>query len=253
MNKGDPNTLSVLGKTLEAGLRPLAPRHRPISIGDIDAYPAGVELTAGLFVLTVEHDHQVAAQLLSAYARQQAMPEYETTLFCTPQTSTEDLQNFVARWALSHGHGRSNRLYCLAGIQVLSYRVQQAIVNSLKDAVPNAKNPLLIISKKAQHLTSVFEEYRISYMLPLPEKCLQQLGGELSAMFSLGVHCHSSSSSGSGKTFNILTEATRMEATYVHIPINNDLPSTDLIHRIKEQISKGSPSARLLLHFDMTD
>ena len=127
------------------------------------------------------------------------------------------------------------------------------IVNSLKAAVPNAKTPLLIISKKAQHLTSVFEEYRISYMLPLPEKCLQQLGGELSARFSLSVHCHSSSSSGSGKTFNVLTEATKMEATYVYVPINNDLPSTDLVHRIKEQISKGSPSARLLLHFDMTD
>eukprot|EP01052_Picozoa_sp_SAG31_P009052 SAG31_NODE_468_length_15250_cov_5.304138_6_plen_1372_part_00 len=252
-SKTDSNILAALGRALEAGLKPLALRHRPIVIPDLDAYPAGAEIKT-LHVLIVEHESQVIEQLLSAYARQGEMPEFTTTCWCTTHTSTEDVQNFFFRWSLSHRHGGAARLFCLAGVEILPYRVQQVLVGSLKDALQRSSNPLLIISIKAQFLTTNFEENRIPYVMALPSQCLQCFGRALSETYSLGMKCHKSSCSGAGKTFNILTEAATVRSRYVHVPINNDLPPADLIRRIELQIgTSGATQEKLFLHFDMTD
>jgi hypothetical protein len=147
-------------------------------------------------------------------------------------------------------------------VESLPYRVQQAITGALKDALAKAQNPLLVLSNGPQYLTSQFEEYRVSYMLALPVNLLRQIGHALSDSYSKGVTCHTSASSGAGKTFNVLTAAAKLGATYVHVPVNNDLPPADLIDRIDRQIAAHQSAlhqasvvgpAKLLLHFDLTD
>ena len=71
--------------------------------------------------------------VLSVYVRRGRLPEPGEILFCTTDTSLEEIELLFRRFLGGKGNGRADAIFCLADIHTLSYTTQVAVVNVLQE------------------------------------------------------------------------------------------------------------------------
>lgn len=70
--------------------------------------------------------------VLSVYLRRGRLPEPGEILFCTEETTLEEISNLLRRFLAAKKHGRTDFVFCLAGIQTLAYTMQCAVVELIQ-------------------------------------------------------------------------------------------------------------------------
>jgi hypothetical protein len=198
-------------------------------------------------LIACKRDDQVAA-VLSIYALTPLcpLPSNDEVLFCTPETTSEEVVNFV-RVALKSD---ARKIYTLVNIEELSYESSKNADKcfSKLNASTNYVLVLMCTSDRQQHsiLASSFAKYAVSYMLAPSSDLTRYLNTKLSnepqrAGQSLAcnidpqrncVKVLSSAKSGCGKTLfvkNLLerTRASERGIAYFNLPIKSKAIDTD--------------------------
>jgi hypothetical protein len=251
------NELLKLAVILEELLNGVARRIRKVHINDIDKSVVNERLGRGIHIAQGFSLKGVYDQLLTLYAIQGELGEWENVLCCSKNTSFEQASLLIRRWHRSHAHGREGVLYAMVEVNKLSYEVQHACVQLFRELGPSqsaANGPVILITETYEncHLTSQYINNKVTAGI-LPLHLLKQIGELLrrSGKNGMGLHCYTSSFSGAGKSFKVRSLAASNRLMYSHIPINsNTTPTNILIRRTEENIMRSShsiPSTPLVL------
>jgi hypothetical protein len=85
-----------------------------------------------VFVTQTENPERVIDCVLSIYIRRGRMPEPGEILFCTPDSTIEELNLILMRFISARRYGRGDCVFCIADLHVLSYSHQCTLVESLR-------------------------------------------------------------------------------------------------------------------------
>lgn len=103
-----------------------------------------------VFVTCAESPEYVIDVALSVYVRRCRMPEPGEILFCTGDTTIEDLTLLLMRFIFAKNHGRGDCIFTVADLHKLSYALQCSFVEHLrsflKDYSQECAGILLLIS-----------------------------------------------------------------------------------------------------------
>ena len=199
-------------------------------------------------LVCVEKDRSIYEYILSAYFRQGYLPEKSEIVLCKNNTSVEEIETLLLRWEKSHlYHGQ--RLYCLAGIDALSFDVQKQVVSFIREAVLTAKSPLLILSNSSENQYMVIEYHHFKErMVPLEKFEIASLAKN----YTENTHLYLSEYPGAGKTFQIRTQASKQLNEYIHVPVYNT--NTSIAARLISLTTLYNLfDDRLLYHLDITE
>lgn len=269
------NELTKLAVILEELLPSIGRRVRKIHIKDIDKsvvnerIPRGIHIAQG-FTLKGVYD-----QLLTLYAIQGEIGEWENVLCCTKHTTLEEVSLLIRRWHRAHAYNREGVLYALVDVNKLNYEVQHATVQLFRELGPSQSalnGPIVLITESYDncHLTSQFLNNKITAGI-LPPPLLRQIGEfvQKEGRNGNGLQLFTSTIPGTGKSFNVRSLASNSRLLYSHVPINNQItPTNVLIHRIEENMMRSLHSihstplalsqhthslmnADVVLHFDI--
>lgn len=252
-------SLMRFGAALEAMWTGVTPFTRQLSASVVSAAAAAAGFIGFPLVglVSVDDAATLLQTALSAYALLGFLPEGPEMCFCSPETEWEDVSNLILRWARAHEYGRECRLYSLVGVGRLPFEIQTLAAQAIRDAMVQARAKLLLFSgPEAQHLAAQYAHCKVS-LAPLPMLVLKTVGLELSQTYTAGVSVYTSMHAGAGKSLAISTQAKRLAARYVYLPLATmDGLLTRLQTKLTPESSSSnmdSPSAPILLHLDLMD
>ena len=212
--------LQLIGESLQNTLKDIDPPLRKVEMASISAYPSGSKLDQLVHLVCSD---KVFEQILSLYAREGYLPERELVYVCRRDTKWEEIQSLLIRWGLSHDHSRSNKVYCLAGVDSLSFELQRKTTLKIRQLIQLAKNKLILISEQSdkQHIIAQFSHTKAS-ILPLPDFILRSFTDAFNSTelnYSHGLKVFLSDYAGAGKTYSIRRLANDKSAIYIPISI----------------------------------
>ena len=91
---------------------------------DIDVVP--------VYICTVEEEPLVVEAVLSVFMSSSRVPQAKEMLFCSVSTTAEEVELLFRRFFSARTHGRQERIYCLAGAQLLPYMVQSRAIQTFR-------------------------------------------------------------------------------------------------------------------------
>jgi hypothetical protein len=269
------NELIKLAVILEDILSGISRRVRKVHVRDIDKSVVNERLGRGIHIAQGFSLKGVYDQLLTLYAIQGELGEWENILCCSKSTTYEQASLLIRRWHRSHAHGREGVLYAMVEVNKLSYEVQHACVQLFRELGPSqslTNGPIVLLTETYEncHLTAQYVNNKVTAGI-LPLHMLKQIGELLqqNGKDGVGLQCYTSSFSGAGKSFSIRSLAASSRLLYSHIPVNNCVtPTNVLIRRTKENMMRSLHSihstpvalghhseslvdADILLHFDI--
>eukprot|EP00339_Tiarina_fusa_P012556 CAMPEP_0117006680 /NCGR_PEP_ID=MMETSP0472-20121206/6824_1 /TAXON_ID=693140 ORGANISM="Tiarina fusus, Strain LIS" /NCGR_SAMPLE_ID=MMETSP0472 /ASSEMBLY_ACC=CAM_ASM_000603 /LENGTH=1949 /DNA_ID=CAMNT_0004708219 /DNA_START=485 /DNA_END=6331 /DNA_ORIENTATION=+ len=247
-NRNAFETLNLCARALENGLEPVPTRNRVALLEELEGNSNSF---CGLHIICAETPGHIYDHILSAFARLGYLPEHGETYICHSRTTWEDLNTFALRWSGAHKHQRSSRLYCLGGIEKLSFEQQRKLVSAIRDGQSVAENPLLIVSGRSdnQHVVTQFSHCR-SNAAPLPPEILRKFSQIASDSFSAGINVFTGHHAGCGKTFRIRSYANEAMSQYFHFPV---LSCTNLLAEFLKNEEMASNIDYTTIHFDIAD
>ena len=173
---------------------------------------------------------------------------------CRSTSLWDDVYTLLLRWVGSQDHGRENKIYCLAGIEFLSFEMQRKAAAIIQENSSKSANPLLIISGNAdkQHLVAQLAHLKAS-VVPLPLAVLRQVSGEISGKYSKGITSHTSLQAGAGKTFNIRYNASKTSSVCVAVSVTSDSNVLNSIWSALQAQNIEAEKDYYVLHLDIYD
>ena len=211
-------------------------------------------------IQTDEKVGSVYEHVLSFYAQYSQLPERFQLLMCSEQTTEEEMNNYLRRWAGLHlfyppspsstSPSSTRRLFIISEINQLPFEIQRKAVLMIKDLSSIAYHHLHLISHSADtnHMTIQLQQYKESYsMIPISEILL------LSERYLNEVKVYISPYPGAGKSFQIRSYSDLNGYLYSHIPIYHS--SDHLIARLnmKKEREEIIDEEKCCLHFDLTN
>ena len=154
--------MEALAASLDAAL-PRAVRARPIEDG---VRHQGFLLEAGVSICVSAQPLDIA---LTAFFAQGMLPEWPLLLYCSRQTTWEEVSNLLHRWATFE---IPQRVCCLCGIDALSAAVSHELSSALLQNGGNSGDgsgsALLLVTRSAEHhLVRQLGPFRVT-ILPSP-------------------------------------------------------------------------------------
>jgi uncharacterized protein YlaI len=241
--------LTNLATVLEELFPSISRRVRSIHIKDIDKAVVNERISRGIHIAQGFTLKGVYDQLLTLYAIQGELGEWENVLCCDKNTTLEQVTLLIRRWHRAHAFGREGVLFAMVEVNKLSYEVQHACVQLFRELGPSQSpqnGPIVLITESYDncHLTSQFLNNKITAGI-LPPPMLRQVGEWLqkNGRGGNGLQCYTSSISGTGKSFKVRSLASNLGMLYAHVPINNQItPTNVLIQRIEENRKRSLSS-----------
>jgi hypothetical protein len=174
------------------------------------------ERSVPIWVTCAESTSGVIDVVLSVYLRRGRLPEPGEILFCTTDTSLEDIEILLRRWMMGRQHGRKDLVFCLADIHALVYTKQCAVVDMLQELLAEhghkeAANLLIVSGKERQVVLNSLSQYALECP-PLDAAALQKACTE-----AFEAHCGETAAvvatiNGAGKTRSIMKLAAQKQA-----------------------------------------
>ena len=210
------------------------------------------EILNGIHLVCTEDSGHVYDCILSIYASAGYFPDRGEVYICRSSTTWEEINNLLLRWSSAHSYQRSNKVYCLAAIEYLSFELQRKTALALRDFSTKSQNPFIIISGQIenQHLVTQFSHCRTNFN-NLTLEIIREFTNQLANQYSQGILMYTGYHAGSGKTFQIRQKANSTHSEYVHIPVL--VVNDSLIQQVKTAVSKYHEDDYVLLHFDVAD
>jgi len=216
----------------------------------------GEEKRLPVFVCSVE-SAQVINIVLSVYVRRDRLPEAGEVLFCTPDTSMEEVDLLLMRFSAAKANNRGSNVYCIADVHKLSYAQQISLVKHMRELLEErglrSVATLVIVSgDQNQAILNVLS----SQLVELPALVQRPLREACAAAFERHcgeTRCVASEVNGGGKSAWILrqvAEGQKHEAiAYIRVPIREATTARDLIDMFS-QAHREHPH-RIAFHVDI--
>ena len=117
--------------------------------------------------------------------RRGRLPEPGEVLFCTTETTLEEIELLFRRFVMGKTNGRSEAIFCLADIHTLSYTTQCSVVAKLQETIQEhgtaAAADLLIVSGRPRQVILNSLSHHALDCPPLPATELQRACTQASA------------------------------------------------------------------------
>lgn len=163
-----------------------------------------------LFVTCTQSPLVVIETVLSVYIRRGRLPEPGEVIFCTNETTLEDLNLLLMRYLFAKQFGRGEWIFCIADLQNLSYTLQCKLVERIRllfmeHGSANAATLLLVSGLPKQVALNTLS----SHAIDLPPLDLGQLRKSCSEAFRAHcghTECVASTINGGGKSHYVMTE-----------------------------------------------
>lgn len=245
------DALQLLGECLDLAVPSLSVFTRPIPPGmgpgeEEKHFGYDYEIT-GIVLVSLEEEDQVMASVLSAFLRSGHLPDRSNLLIPGPETTFEEISNFILRWGDAKKLGKEGQIFALVADEI-PQNLQHETAMALKEAAArrDSATPVVLFTAATRHstLANHFSNRRTGYKC-LSETEIQSSCGQLFRQYLDRLVVHSGAS-GSGKTFAIRSDSTNSGAQYIHLPINGDTSTMQLI-------SMMPPERAGLLHLDIMD
>jgi len=193
-----------------------------------------------VWVACAETPEHVIEVVLSIYVRRARLPEPGEILFCSSQTTLEEIELILRRFIHAKPYGREENVFCIADIHALDYRTQCAVVERLRSFLADygcahAASLVMLSGKPKQVILNSFSSHNVD----LPPLDRETLCVAVNRAFSL--HCGetraiTSNINGGGKSHFILTEVSRrqkdVKMAYRRIPYRESSQASSLIARL---------------------
>ena len=188
-----------------------------------------------LFVANLEEESQLTANvMLTLYENtSNAFPEPCQVVFCTPQTTWEEIHLILQRCFAKSENLKYNSLFCIANVELLANEIQFELVKVVKefqnDSYSGYRLALICRGGNHNHIVEQFSQYahRIAGMsdCALSERLV-------SAWPEVGMI--TSALPGLGKTEQIKKEAINKSKNIITFPISGPLDQIKLVQRLKD-------------------
>ena len=200
-----------------------------------------------VFVTKTESPELVIDCALSVYIRRGRMPEPGEILFCTPDTTLEELNLILMRFIFAQKHGRGNSVFCIADIHVLSYAHQCTLVENLRtmlrDYGQDSAASLLLISGLPRQVALNSMSSQMIDLPPLDAKELRKSIAEAFSSHCGETVCVASVVNGGGKSHYIQSEISQRQRErdlqYCKVPIRESTDPNKLIDLLTSVSSIG--------------
>lgn len=244
------NILDVCGNCLFEALTNVKPPIRKIMDNrDASEYISTSINKKDVYVVCAETPAAVFSHAALIYIKLGYLPERQEVLLCREDTTLEDVYRFLQRWAGSHLHNRSKRVYTMISLENLNYEIQYATTKYIRDLLPDVENSLVLISaSETQYLVTQVSYHRIVQHFP-PYNLLKVLGHALNNEPTSKVTCYRSKFSGSGKSFTIRRMAVKQQ--YIHFPIYSTIGLLERLLKLRTNILNIEQPT--IIHFDLFD
>jgi energy-coupling factor transporter ATP-binding protein EcfA2 len=195
------------------------------------------EKSLPVFITCAAHPSDVIDIVMSVYVRRARLPEPGEIVFCSSDTSYEQIDLLFHRFLAAGAYGRGNFVYCVADIHRLNYTMQCNLLDRLKELLvhgnlDNAASLLFVSGKPKQVLLNSLSAQSID----LPSLDVESLREAYKAAMNLTGETlvYDSNIAGGGKSHAVLTNiATRQQVqsiSYRRIPIRESSNASSLVN-----------------------
>ena len=190
--------------------------------------------------------------VLSIYVRRGRLPEPGEILFCTTETTLEEIELLFRRFLGGKANGRSDAIFCLADIHTLSYTTQVAVVNVLQAKIgehgtTSAADLLIVSGRPRQVILNSLSAHALDCP-PLPPAELQRACTQASASHGASRSVRSDMN-GQGKSTLIMktvAEQQRSESIcYRRIPVHEATTVAAMIRALGDMTQGASNAVHL--------
>ena len=201
--------------------------------------------------IAITPPEKVLDLIVTLYVQHGRLPEPDEVLFCDSNTTIEDIELLLIRWSKASLYNRSDRLYCIANTDALSYTMQSKTARLLLNFKLTNCSSLVFISGKAegQHLVSTLSHSKLE-VGTLDDNKLKELHSKIASTFSYVTRVFASESAGGGKTTSIFKYVAETNLPYYQIPITGTIKADELITLFESTSIKSGDQTRLF-HIDI--
>jgi hypothetical protein len=217
-----------------------------------------------IFVTCAQSPLLVIDTVLSVYVRRARLPEPGEVIFCTNETTLEDLNLILLRFIFAKKYGRGSFIFCIADLHNLSYTLQCNLVEKLRllfvdHGHADAATLLLVSGLPRQVALNTLSSHAID-LPPLEVSQLRKSCNEAFQVHSGYTECVASTVNGGGKSHYILGEVANRQLCgepilYKKIPFRESTNSFELVSLLssmtKFRRNKESGDTKMAFHIDI--
>jgi hypothetical protein len=218
----------------------------------------GTEKRLPIFVTCAEDPTLVIDTVLSVYIRRGRLPEPGEILFCTAETTIEELELLLHRFLRAKPHGRADFVFCIADLHNLSYTQQCTLVERLRAflqeyGTDNAATLLMVSGYPRQVALNSLSSQAVD-IPPLSPTDLRAACEHAFRVHCGETECVASVINGGGKTHRIMTRVGERQACgepiiYRRVPIRESTNPQKLVELLAA--IPRVPGERAAVHLDI--
>lgn len=218
----------------------------------------GTEKRLPIFVTAAEDPALVIDTVLSVYVRRGRLPEPGEILFCTAETTIEELELLLHRFVAAKSHGRGEFVFCIADLHNLSYTQQCTLVERLRAFLQEYGTDdaatLLMVSGYARQVALNSLSSQAVDIPPLSPPDLRAACEHAFRVHCGETECVASVINGGGKTHRIMTRVGERQASgepiiYRRVPIREATNPQKLVELLAA--IPRIPGDRAAIHLDI--
>uniref|UniRef100_A0A7S0DVA6 Uncharacterized protein n=1 Tax=Amorphochlora amoebiformis TaxID=1561963 RepID=A0A7S0DVA6_9EUKA len=232
-------------------------KNRADMLVSVDEESLMAEKRLPVFVTCAESAEAVIEVVLSVYARRGRIPEPSEILFCSSQTTLEEIELIFYRFISAKRHARGHYVFTVADIHALPYTYQVSVLEKLREMLAdfgteNAAQLLMVSGKPRQVLLNSLSGQMVE-LGPLDQKSLHSSLAEACKKWCGETLCVSSNINGGGKSHYIMSQIGKRQAAnerlaYRRIPYHESSTSGTLVARLSKFTSGRERNA---FHIDI--
>ena len=208
-----------------------------------------------VWVTCAQSPKHVIDVVMSVFVRRGRLPEPSEILFCTSDTTLEEIELLVRRFLRGKVHGRGEYIFTLADVHSLSYTKQCAVVDQLQSAIAEhgtqeAATLLIVSGRRRQVILNSLSQQSVN-LPPLRDNELRRACTE-----AFKRHCGETKTitgniNGCGKSFHIMSFVAEQQKNdpllvYRRLPFREASSASSMV----EHLSRMS-SSKNAVHLDI--
>ena len=208
-----------------------------------------------VWVTCAQSPKHVIDVVMSVFVRRGRLPEPSEILFCTSDTTLEEIELLVRRFLKGREHDRGEYIFTLADVHSLSYTKQCAVVDQLQSAIAEhgtqeAATLLIVSGKRRQVILNSLSQQSVN-LPPLRDSELRRACTEAFQRHCGKTQAVSGNINGCGKSFHIMSYVAQQQATdpsllYRRLPFREASSASSMVEHLSRM--KSSKNA---VHLDI--
>ena len=208
-----------------------------------------------VWVTCAQSPKHVIDVVMSVFVRRGRLPEPSEILFCTSDTTLEEIELLVRRFLKGREHNRGEYIFTLADVHSLSYTKQCAVVDQLQSAIAEhgtqeAATLLIVSGRRRQVILNSLSQQSVN-LPPLRDSELRRACTEAFQRHCGHTRAVTGNINGCGKSFHIMSYVAQQQVTdssllYRRLPFREASSASSMVEHLSRM--KSSKNA---VHLDI--